>query len=88
MKILAILAVALALPAAEPDWAVIDTHALDLLQRYLRIESVNPPADTRAAAALFEAELKKNGLVPRLYVSGPAGQTNLVVRLAGRDSSK
>ena len=74
--------------AAEPDWDAVEQHALDLLQRYVRIASVNPPADTRAAAALLQAELEAAGLEPKLYASGPEGQTNLVVRLAGRDRSK
>jgi acetylornithine deacetylase/succinyl-diaminopimelate desuccinylase-like protein len=74
--------------AAEPDWPAVERHALDLLQRYVRIASVNPPADTRAAAALFEAELKAAGLEPKLYLSGPDGQTNLVVRLPGRDRAR
>lgn len=79
---------ALAAWAAEPDWPQVERQALDLLQRYVRIASVNPPADTRAAAALFEAELRAAGLEPKLYQSGPAGQTNLVVRLPGRDRAK
>jgi acetylornithine deacetylase/succinyl-diaminopimelate desuccinylase-like protein len=74
--------------AAAPDWAAIERHAIELLQQYVRIASVNPPADTRAAADLFRAELERNGLRPTLYRSGPNGQTNLVVRLPGRDRSK
>lgn len=74
--------------AAEPDWTSIEKHALELLQQYIRIASVNPPANTAAAAKFIQAELERNGLKPTLYQSGPAGQTNLVVRLKGRDSSK
>ncbi len=74
--------------AAAPDWPRVEQHALELLQSYVRIQSVNPPADTRATAALFKSELEKHGLTPTLYESGPAGQTNLVVRLAGRDRTK
>jgi acetylornithine deacetylase/succinyl-diaminopimelate desuccinylase-like protein len=74
--------------AAEPDWTSIEKHALELLQQYVRIASVDPPADTRAAAGLIQQELEKNGLHAHLYTSGPAGQTNLVVRLKGRDSTK
>ncbi|MBM3737297.1 MAG: M20/M25/M40 family metallo-hydrolase [Acidobacteria bacterium] len=74
---------------AEPDWTSIERHAVDLLQRYVRIQSVNPPADAREAAALFEAELKQGGLEPRRFVSQPeTGKVNLVVRLPGRDRSK
>ena len=76
------------LGAAEPDWPQVERRALEFLQQYLRIQSINPPADTADAAALIKAELERNGLVPKLYESGPTGQTNLVVRLRGRDASK
>src|SRR5262245_16320342 len=88
----ALLSVFLLLPglanAAEPDWPQVEKHALEFLQQYLRIRSINPPADTREAAALLKTELERNGLEPTLYESGPGGQTNLVVRLKGRDASK
>jgi acetylornithine deacetylase/succinyl-diaminopimelate desuccinylase-like protein len=74
--------------AAEPDWSQIEKHALEFLQQYIRIRSINPPADTREAAALIKTELERNGLSPTLYESGPTGQTNVVVRLKGRDASK
>jgi acetylornithine deacetylase/succinyl-diaminopimelate desuccinylase-like protein len=74
--------------AAEPDWTAVEKHALDLLQQYVRIASVDPPADTRSAAALIQQELEKNGLSVHVYASGPEHQTNLVVRLKGRDSTK
>lgn len=86
--LLSILLTAAAATASEPDWKAIEDHALELLQQYVRIASINPPADTRAAAALFQAELQRAGLSATLYNSGPAGQTNLVVRLPGRDRSK
>jgi acetylornithine deacetylase/succinyl-diaminopimelate desuccinylase-like protein len=88
MRLFLILVAAVALSAAEPDWPTVEKHALDLLQRYVRIQSVNPPADTSKTAALLRAELEQNGLAPLVYTSGPDGQTNLVVRLKGRDSSK
>ena len=87
MRLFLILVAAVALSAAEPDWPTVEKHALDLLQRYVRIQSVNPPADTSKTAALLRAELEQNGLAPLVYTSGPDGQTNLVVRLKGRDSS-
>ena len=73
--------------AAEPDWIQLEKRAVEFLQQYLRVRSVNPPADTRETAALIKAELERNGLTPKLYESGPTGQTNLVVRLPGRDAS-
>ena len=74
--------------SAEPDWPQVEKHALELLQQYVRIRSINPPADTSQAAALFQSELEKNGLAPKIFKPGPGGQTSLVVRLKGRDSLK
>jgi len=88
MKPTLLLLAALAAAGAEPDWNRLDAYALDLLQRYIRVESVNPPADTRAAAELLKSELEKHGIESRLYPSGPAGQTNLLARLPGRDRGK
>lgn len=73
---------------AEPDWPAVEKHALELLQTYVRIATVDPPANTAAAAALIKAELEAAGLAPKLYTSGPDGQTNLIVRLPGRDRTK
>jgi len=88
MKPFILLLCASALVAAEPDWARIDKEAVDLLQRYVRVASVNPPADTREAAALLKKELEARGIEAKTYASGPAGQTNLVARVAGRDRAK
>lgn len=75
--------------AAEPDWPAVEQYALDLLQRYIRIESINPPADARQASTLFREELEKAGLESKFHVSQPeTGKVNLVVRLTGRDRSK
>lgn len=88
MKRTLLLLIALPLFAAEPDWGSVEKHALDLLQRHVRIATVNPPANTAEAAALFKAELEAAALEPKLYSTGPDGQTNLIVRLRGRDSAK
>lgn len=75
--------------AAEPDWQRIDAEALARLQTYIRIQTINPPANVRKAAEFFEAELKKVGLEPKLYAADEqAGKINLVVRIPGRDRSK
>jgi len=88
MRLLCVLLLGVSGFAAEPNWPQVEKHAVEFLQQYVRIATVNPPADTAPAAALVQAELEKNGLAPKLYHSGPGGQTNLVVRLKGRDSSK
>lgn len=87
-RLMAIAAAACMLPAAEPDWNALDRYALDLLQRYLRIPTVNPPSDTRESSKLLKAELEKHGFTVRTFESGPKGQTNLLTRLAGRGSAK
>ncbi|MBI4906459.1 MAG: M20/M25/M40 family metallo-hydrolase [Acidobacteria bacterium] len=87
MKLLLPFLLALATPAAEPDWADVDRRALAFLQSYIRIPSINPPADTGKAAELFKAELERNGLAPKLYPVKD-GMVNLLVRLPGRDRTK
>ncbi len=74
--------------AAEPDWPAVEKHALEFLQEYVRIASVNPPADTQATAELLKRELAAAGIEATTYQSGPDGKTNLIARLPGRDRSK
>src|SRR5690242_8681793 len=74
--------------SAEPDWDQINHSAVDLLQRYIRIESIDPPANTAEAARFVQHFLEENGIAAKLYASGPNGQTNLVARVPGRDRSK
>ena len=74
--------------AAEPDWPKVEQHAIDLLQRYVRVASVNPPANTSETAKLLQSELVAAGLEAKLYQSGTGGKTNLIARLPGRDRSK
>ncbi len=85
--LLVLLSASLAFPA-EPDWNREQAYALELLRSYIRIPSINPPADVRPAAAFFESELRKAGLEPKLYHSHESGKVNLLVRLPGRDPSK
>lgn len=73
---------------AEPDWPRLEAHAVEFLQEYVRIPSTSPPSNTAPCARLFQAELERSGLKPTLYASGPSGQTNLVVRLKGKDPAK
>src|SRR5579875_1795816 len=74
--------------SAEPDWPKVEQHATELLQRYIRIPSFNPPADTSQTAKLLESELASVGIEAKLYQSAPGGKTNLIARLPGKDRSK
>jgi acetylornithine deacetylase/succinyl-diaminopimelate desuccinylase-like protein len=74
--------------AAKPDWPRVEQHAVDFLQQYVRIRSINPPADTSETAKLLQREFAAAGMEAKLYVSGPGGKTNLLVRLPGKDRTK
>ena len=77
-----------AVGGAEPDWPKVEQHALQFLQSYIRIPTIDPPADTRKAAELFKNELEAHGLAPTLFSSAPDGKTILIVRLAGSNKTK
>ena len=66
MKLLSILLAGAMVYGAEPDWQQIEKHSLEFLQQYVRIRSINPPADTAEAARFFQSELEKNGLTPKV----------------------
>ncbi|MGD9896956.1 MAG: M20/M25/M40 family metallo-hydrolase [Candidatus Methylacidiphilaceae bacterium] len=70
------------------DWDRLEKEALEVLQAYVRIPSVNPPADTSQTAEFLRKILEADGLSPRLYRSGPAGERNLLARLPGREPSR
>ncbi len=74
--------------SATPDWPRVEQHATELLQQYIRIRSVNPPADTSGTAKLLQHEFESVGMQAKLYTSAGGGKTNLLVRLAGRDRTK
>jgi acetylornithine deacetylase/succinyl-diaminopimelate desuccinylase-like protein len=74
--------------AATPDWPRVEQHATELLQQYIRIRSVNPPADTTGTAKLLQHEFELAGMEAKLYTSAAGGKTNLLVRLPGKDRAK
>jgi acetylornithine deacetylase/succinyl-diaminopimelate desuccinylase-like protein len=76
------------LSAAQPDWQSVDEHAISLLQHYIQIKSVNPPADTSQAAQFLQAEFARFGLHAELFKSNGDSKTNMLVRLPGKESSK
>ena len=79
---------AVATLAAEPDWVRLEPAALDFFQRYVRVQSINPPANTAEAANLVKGLLESHGIAVKLYRSDPSGKTNLIARIPGRDRSK
>ena len=70
MRLIAALLIASTASAAPPDWTRVDKAALDLLQKYIRIQSINPPADTRQAADFVKGVLEAAGIAVKLTDSG------------------
>ena len=64
----------------DVDWEAVSRESVDLLRAYVRIPSVNPPADTRATAAFLKEILQREGIEARLFERVP-GKVNLLARL-------
>lgn len=58
-------------------------EAIDLLQRLIRLETVNPPGNETVAAELLRAYLEESGVQCELYARVPE-RANLVARIPGR----
>lgn len=67
------------------DWHDIEAQAARLLSDYLKIPSLNPPGDERAAADYLASLLEARGFTPRLFTAAP-GRVNLTARLPGDGS--
>ena len=59
------------------------TPEIQLLQQYVRIETLNPPGHERPGALFLASLLEKNGVKAELIESAP-GRTNVYARLKGR----
>jgi acetylornithine deacetylase/succinyl-diaminopimelate desuccinylase-like protein len=63
--------------------AVLRDEVTDLLQRLLRLDTVNPPGNETAAAELLRDYLAESGVEAELYAKVPE-RANVVARLRGR----
>lgn len=69
------------LPQPQPiDWQRTADEALQTLREYIRINTTNPPGDTKRTADYLTGILKQNGLPVTRYESAP-GRAILLVRL-------
>jgi acetylornithine deacetylase/succinyl-diaminopimelate desuccinylase-like protein len=66
--------------AQTPDWKAIGDEATKLLEDYVRIDTSNPPGDTRKAADFLAAILEREGIPVTRYESAP-GKAILYARL-------
>lgn len=69
--------------AAPIDWSAVGEQAAARLSAYLRIDSSNPPGDTRAAAAFLAGELKAAGIASEQF-GAVAEKPFVLARVPGR----
>jgi acetylornithine deacetylase/succinyl-diaminopimelate desuccinylase-like protein len=69
------------------DWSAAHAEALDLLTRYLRIDTSNPPGNEAPAARFLGALIEAEG-VPTEYIETQPGREVLVARLPGDGSAR
>jgi acetylornithine deacetylase/succinyl-diaminopimelate desuccinylase-like protein len=63
------------------DWDAVAEEAVDLLRRYIRIDTTNPPGNEHLAADFLQEVLGAEAIASQRYDSAP-GRTNLVADLA------
>jgi acetylornithine deacetylase/succinyl-diaminopimelate desuccinylase-like protein len=68
---------------AVPEPRELEQRAVELLQRLIRFNTVNPPGDERAAQEFIQETLEGAGFEVEL-IGADAARPNLVARLAGR----
>lgn len=69
------------------DWDVVAAEAVDLLRRYIRIDTTNPPGNEHLAADFLAGVLGDAGIESQRYDSAP-GRANLVADLAAESGEK
>jgi acetylornithine deacetylase/succinyl-diaminopimelate desuccinylase-like protein len=65
-------------------WDGVRDEAADILSRYVRIKTVNPPGDEEQAAAFLGSVLKKDGIGSDIFFSQPK-RASILARLKGAD---
>ena len=72
----------------EVDWKATVDEAVDTLQRYLRLDTTNPPPGKVTDAADFLQTILKRENIPVTRFEGAPGKVNLVARLKGSGKAK
>src|SRR5712691_1215032 len=67
------------------DWTALGEEAVDLLRRYLMIDTTNPPGNEADGATFLAAVLERDGIASEIVESTP-GRANLIARLTGDGS--
>jgi acetylornithine deacetylase/succinyl-diaminopimelate desuccinylase-like protein len=67
------------------DWAALGDETVDLLRRYLMIDTTNPPGNEIAGTRFLAEILEREGIASETIEAAP-GRANLYARLAGDGS--
>ena len=78
--LIACLTAVVASESQSPDWSAVGDEATRLLQDYVRIDSSNPPGDTRKTADFLAALFEREGIPVTRYESEP-GKAIIYARL-------
>ncbi|PYS69886.1 MAG: hypothetical protein DMF69_15435 [Acidobacteria bacterium] len=69
------------------DWPRYQDSAVDLMQKYLRINTSNPPGNEIEAAKWFKAIFDQNGIQNEIFEYAP-GRANIIARIKGNGSKR
>jgi len=72
---------------AKIDWPHYQDMAVDLMQKYLRINTSNPPGNEIEAAKFFKALFDQNDIANEIFEYKPA-RANIIARLKGNGSKR
>jgi len=73
--------------AVEADWRAIEKEVAELLSRYIRVDTTNPPGNEIAAAQFWKEVLAREGLASQVFESQP-GRGVVYARLKGTGEKK
>lgn len=68
--------------ADKVDWPAARAEAVDLLSRYLQVDTINPPGNELAGAQFLAAKLQEDGIESEVWEIAP-GRANLMARVKG-----
>ena len=61
------------------DWNAVGKEAVNILSRYLQINTVNPPGNETEGAKFLQEILKKEGVESDIYKSQPSRGSLIII---------
>ena len=69
------------------DWPIYQNMAVELMQKYLRINTSNPPGNEIESARWFKSIFDENGIQNEIFEYKPS-RANIIARLKGNGSKR